>query len=212
MISFDKQPAYVLHRRPYQEANSLVMFLTPEYGRVTAVARASSKMLGKNIAPFVPVLIGCSRRGELFNLRHFDPQGKALLVRPKAQMIGMYLNELITCLVPPNVPSRSLFEAYAGTFAGLVERDSYESTLRRFEVKLLEITGRGLQLEHDCVTHEPLLSDAWYRYQPGEGPLRSNGRQRDGLCRGGTLLALGRGLPMVMPMLCARPSRCCAKS
>ena len=198
MITFDKEPAYVLHRKPYQEMNSLVQFLTPEHGRVTAIARLSSKMVGKNVSPFIPVLIGCSSRGELLNLRTFDPQGKAILSRPKEQMIGMYLNELVTRLVPQHIPSRRLFRHYANTLGTLAHKEDHEDAcevaLRRFELKLLEITGHGLQLDHDYLTHEPLITDAWYRYEPGEGPVCSNVSQGDDLCHGGTLLELGRGL------------------
>ncbi len=196
MIVFDKEPAYVLHRRPYQELNSLVQFLTPGYGRVTTVARQSSKMIGKNVQPFIPVLLGCSGRGELLNLRSFDPQGKAILMKPREQMIGMYVNELVARLIPQHMASRRLFECYAETLAELARESEYEPALRRFELKLLEVSGHGLQLDRDCVTHEPLVADAAYRYEPGEGATRcSEGERARVLCRGETLLELGRGLP-----------------
>ena len=35
MTTFDKEPAYVLHRRPYQELNSPVQFLTPGQRQAT---------------------------------------------------------------------------------------------------------------------------------------------------------------------------------
>lgn len=195
MIVFDKEPAYVLHRRPYQEANSLVQFLTPEHGRVTAIARASSRMMGKNLSPFIPALIGCSSRGDLFSLRTFDPQGKAILSTPKEQMIGMYINELVVRLVPRQIPSRRLFGYYADALPRLTDQSHCEITLRRFELKLLEITGHGLQLDHDCMTHEPIMAGARYRYEPGEGPVLSNGAQGGELFSGKALLEIGRGLP-----------------
>ena len=196
MIVFDKEPAYVLHRRPYQEVNSLVQFLTPGHGRITVVARQSSKMIGKNMQPFIPVLLSCSGRGELLNLRGFDPQGRAILVKPEEQMIGMYVNELVTRLVRQHMASRRLFEAYAGTLAGLARKEVREPMLRRFELKLLEIAGYGLQLEYDHLTHEPLDAGAMYRYEPGNGPVRcAGGGAGIPMCRGETLLELARGLP-----------------
>lgn len=196
MTTFDKEPAYVLHRRPYQELNSLVQFLTPGYGRVTAVVRQSSKMLGKNVQSFIPVLLSCGGRGELLNMRAFDPQGKAILTAPREQMTGMYVNELVTRLIPPHAPSRRLFEHYVETLTGLADGNACEPVLRRFELKLLEISGHGLQLEHDHLTHEPLAAGAVYSYEPGEGPVRG-GRTGAGAvtCRGETLLELARGLP-----------------
>ena len=196
MIRFDKEPAYVLHRRPYQEITNLVQFLTLGHGRVTAVVRQSSKMIGKNVQPFIPVLLSCSGRGDLLNLREFDPQGRALLATPEEQMIGMYINELVTRLVPQHTASRSLFECYADTLAEVAHSDAFEPVLRRFEVKLLEISGHGLQLDHDHLTYEPLVAGAVYHYEPSEGPVRCNSGQTRGgvLCHGETLLDLARGL------------------
>ena len=195
MIIFDKEPAYILHRRPYQEATSLVEFLTAGHGRITAVSRQSSKTLGKNIQPFVPALLWCSGRGELLNLRDFDPQGKAVLTEPEDQMVGMYVNELIMRLVPAHVRSHRLFECYATVLSEIAQPADYEPVLRKFELRVLEITGHGLQLEHDLATGEPLIEDALYQYTPGKGPTRC-ARVESGrlLCRGKTLLDLNRGL------------------
>ena len=172
MITFDKEPAYVLHRRPYQEMSQLVQFLTSEHGRVTAVVRQSSKMLGKNVQAFIPVLISCRGRDDLLSLHRFDPQTKAILVKPEDQMVGMYINELVTRLVPQHMVSRQLFQYYSAALSKLAQIDDYEPILRQFELKLLEITGHGLQLDHDYMTYEPIVCDTMYRYMPGEGPVR----------------------------------------
>lgn len=195
MIVFDKEPAYVLHCRPYRETGSLVQFLTLEQGRVTAVAKQSSRLPGRDIQPFIPALLRCSGRGELLNLREFDPQGKAVLLKPEDQMVGMYVNELITRLVPLYVSSRRLFGHYADTLQEIPRQQSYELLLRKFELKLLEIAGHGLQLEHDYRSGDPLSAGAVYRYTPGEGPTRCDVSQTgQGLYHGKTLLSLGHGL------------------
>ncbi len=195
MIVFDKEPAYILHRRPYQETTSLVEFFTAGHGRITAVARQSSKTIGKNMQPFIPALVWCSGRSELLNLRDFDPQGKAVLTAPEDQMIGMYINELIFLLVPTRVRSRRLFECYVTVLSEIAGQMDYEPVLRNFELRILEVTGNGLQLEHDHVTCEPLIADALYQYTPGQGPRRC-GQAGSGqlLCLGSTLLNLGQGL------------------
>ena len=195
MIVFDKEPAYVLHSRPYRETNSLVQFLTAQHGRITTVSRSSSGASGKSIQPFIPALLCCSGRSELLNLREFDPQGKAILTHPEDQMVGMYINELVVRLIPARIASRRLFKYYAAALSN-VTRQEYEPVLRKFELQLLEIAGYGLQLEYDSTTSEPLLADAVYRYAPGEGPVRcTQPRLDECLCRGETLLNLHKGMP-----------------
>lgn len=54
MLVFEAEPAFVIHKRPYRDNSSLVQFLTPAHGRITVVARLSSKLIGKTLQPFIP--------------------------------------------------------------------------------------------------------------------------------------------------------------
>ena len=201
MLVFEGEPAFVIHKRPFRDDASLVQFLTPGHGRITVVARQSSKLLGKTLQPFIPARLACSGRGSLLNLRHFEPRGAGLLGDTRRRMVGMYVNELVVRLTPPASPSRRLFELYGQCLHLLAAPANragagVERVLRHFELRLLDLVGDGLQLEHDCDMH-PVVADAEYRYYPGRGPAPRDG-DMDGdddapmppVCRGATLLAL----------------------
>ena len=202
-LVFDKEPAYVLHRQPYQENSFLVQFLTLEHGCITVLARLSAKMIGKNFQQFVPMLLTCSKGGELYNLRHLEMQGRCLLTKPQAMLLGMYINELIIKLIPKNMGSRRLFKLYADTLARLADQHAEENTLRCFEVSLLEISGHGMQLVHAGDSHTPLEAEHLYHYIPGSGAVPHELDTDQGLpvCHGKTLLALQAGLPDNDPVI-----------
>lgn len=203
MLVFEGEPAFVIHKRPYRDDVSLVQFLTPGHGRITVVARQSSKLLGKTLQPFIPARLACGGRGSLLNLRRFEPRGVGLLADTRQRMIGIYVNELVVRLTPAASPSRRLFELYAQCLHLLAAPANYAGTgtgtgagvervLRDFELRLLELVGNGLQLEHDC-DMRPVAAEAEYRYYPGRGPVpRAAACDARALpiCRGATLLAL----------------------
>lgn len=199
MLVFEGEPAFVIHKRPYRDDASLVQFLTPGHGRITVVARQSSKLLGKTLQPFIPARLACSGRGSLLNLRHFEPRGVGLLGDTRRRMVGIYVNELVVRLTPPASPSRRLFELYRQCLHLLAAPANragagLERVLRHFELRLLDLVGNGLQLEHDC-DMRPVTADADYRYYPGRGPALAADAGDDAaralpVCRGATLLAL----------------------
>ena len=193
-IVFDKEPAYTLHRRPYQDTGALIEVLTANHGRITMIARTSVKTIGNTLQPFTPMLLTCSGGDELYNLRGVDTRGKSVLVGPEAMMLGLYVNELTTRLVPKHVKSNRLFSLYSDTLTCLAESER-EPALRVFEAMLLKTLGHGLQLHYEAVSHEPLKTENLYFYEPGTGPLHSSGEGLSDLplCHGATLLAFERG-------------------
>ncbi len=199
MLVFEAEPAFVIHKRPYRDHSSLVQFLTPGHGRITVVARLSSKLIGKTLQPFIPARLTCSGRGSLLNMRHFEPEGVGLLDDTRRRMVGIYVNELVVKLTPSASPSRQLFELYRECLQALAAapggpEGELERALRHFELRLLELTGNGLQLEHEHDTLEPVAADRDYYYHPGRGPERTaaaaSGRA---VYRGATLIALRGG-------------------
>ncbi|MDD9806871.1 MAG: DNA repair protein RecO [Gammaproteobacteria bacterium] len=199
MLVFEAEPAFVIHKRPYRDNSSLVQFLTPSHGRITVVARLSSKLIGKTLQPFIPARLTCSGRGSLLNLRHFEPEGAGLLADTRRRMVGMYVNELVARLTPSASPSRRLFELYRECLQALAaaadaSADETERALRHFELRLLDLTGNGLQLEHEHDTLKPVAADEDYHYRPGDGPERARAAAGRAVYRGETLIAL-RGEP-----------------
>jgi len=67
----DRQPAYVLHAQPYRETSLLLQVLTPDYGRVTLVARGARRpasALRGGLLPFQPLKLSWFGKNEVRTL------------------------------------------------------------------------------------------------------------------------------------------------
>lgn len=189
----DQQPAYVLHARPYRETSLLLECLTRDHGRLGVVARGvrreRARLQRAQLEPFQPVALDLLLRGELATLRGAEPAGPPLRLIGDAGLAGLYLNELVVRLTGRQDPLPALFDAYARTLPRLAEPGTLAWHLRRFERDLLGAIGYALQLEAEADSGEPLVPEAWYRYQVEHGPVACPpGAPR--AIRGGDLLAL----------------------
>ena len=160
-------PAYVLHNRPYRETSALVDFLTPQ-GRVRAVMRRARGKGGSLARPFVPLEVELRGRGELKNVGRLDTLGVASWLVGDALFSGLYLNELLTRLLPAEDPHPALFEHYAATLQALADGRPLEPLLRSFEWRLLDELGYAFALDQD-INGDTLVADGWYRLQVDAG-------------------------------------------
>ncbi len=187
----DLTPAFVLHRRPYRDTSLLLELITPEHGRVGAVARGArgpkSRLRGF-LQPFLPLRCSWRGRGELATLTQAEGGGPPLLRAPPATLMGLYVNELLVRLWPRRDPNPGLFGRYAHTLAALAGPDP-EAALRLFERDLLAVLGYALVLDRDD-TGAPLDPERTYHCRPGHLPAAGG----PGLpVPGDALLALARG-------------------
>lgn len=170
-----QQPAYVLHARPYRETSLLLECLTREYGRVGVVARGvraeRAKLRRAQLEPFQPLAMDLLLRGELAALVAVEPLDAAARLAGDAGLAGLYLNELVVRLTARQDAQPPLFDAYAQTLARLGAGEPLGWTLRRFERDLLAAIGYALPLRHVAGTDEPLLPQAYYRYDVELGPV-----------------------------------------
>lgn len=196
------QPAYVLHQKPYRDTSALVELLTPEYGRVSLVAkgvkRPSSKLRAV-LQPFSPLLVSWSGRGELASLTSAETQGQAILLKSDTLACGLYMNELIVRLTQRWEPQIELFSLYDHTLRQLNASQALANTLylqevlRYFELQLLNCLGYGLLLKEEATSSHAIRSDATYDFQLENGPvlIEDQHQQIYGvIIRGETLLAL----------------------
>ena len=184
---------YVLHRRRYRETSLIVDFLTRDHGRVGAVARGAlrrNSKLGANLQPLVPLAIKLSGRTELLTLAQAEATGAALAIAGERLYCVLYVNELIVRLTAAHDPNRQLFDIYCATLAALASGQPLQSLLRRFEKRLLDTLGLGLNLETAADSGRPLVSEREYKYVVERGPLPHDDDSRGVRVRGSTLLAL----------------------
>jgi DNA repair protein RecO (recombination protein O) len=165
----EAQPAYVLHSRAYRESSALVDFLTPQ-GRLRAVLRGARGKSGALARPFVALELALRGRAELKSVQRLEARGMPNLLTGEALFAGLYLNELLTRLLPAEDPHPIVFEHYAMAVLGLAQGRALQPLLRAFEWRLLGELGYGFALDCDS-QGDALLEDGLYRLQADRGLL-----------------------------------------
>jgi DNA repair protein RecO (recombination protein O) len=165
-------PAYVLHQYAYRDTSRIVEVFTGEHGRLTLFARGANgpkSTLRGLLRPFQRMLVSWSRKGEACQLVTAEIDGRVTSLAPQRLMSGFYLNELLLKLTERCDPHPEIFLSYAGCVQALCDGEFEEPTLRRFEKRLLNDLGYGLELSRtgDGVPVEP---GRYYRFAAESGP------------------------------------------
>lgn len=198
------QPAYVLQVRPYRDTSALVEIFTPDFGRISLVARGvrsgNSKTRGL-LQPFRKLLISWYGDKELKSLTSVEEDGEVIGVKAGALVSALYVNELLVRLLHRHEEHESLFELYRNTLRTLEGADNISKALRLFEKSLLQELGYGVMLEYDMETGESIDENKRYLYQVEVGPVPYSPMVNGSLlkCKAGivvhgkSLLSLDRG-------------------
>ena len=147
------QPAYLLHRAPFQNTSFLVDFFTYDYGRIRAVAKGARREKSKYrslLQPFQPLLISMSGRGEVKTVNGIETSLSAIVLKRERLFSGLYVNELLTRLLNNYQEHTVLYKNYQETLINLQSNQEIEVVLRRFELNLLAGLGYGINLEEDA--------------------------------------------------------------
>ncbi len=165
-------PAYVLHQYAYRDTSRIVEAFTAEHGRLSLFARGAAgpkSSLRGVLRPFQRLLLSWSGKSEACQLVTAEIDGTAMHLPAKRLMSGFYLNELLLKLTLRGDPHPEIFDAYDHTVRALGSGEDEESNLRRFEKRLLDDLGYGLELAR---TNEglPIEPDSYYRFRAQSGP------------------------------------------
>lgn len=165
-------PAYVLHQYAYRDTSRIVEVFTGAHGRLTLFARgangAKSGLRGM-LRPFQRLLLSWVGKTEACQLAGAEIDG-ALTSLPKERLMsGFYLNELLLKLTERCDPHPEIFQAYASCIAALCNGEGEEASLRRFEKRLLDNLGYGLELSRTA-DGESVVPDEYYRFAVERGP------------------------------------------
>jgi len=143
-------PAFVLHRRPWQDSGSIFELFTASHGRLSVFARgvrgAHARLAGV-LQPFVPLLVSWAGRGEAPRLTGAEPDHATVVseaLPPGRLMSAWYCSELVLSLTVRHDPQPELFECYREALAGLRREAAQERVLRLFEKRLLDLLGYGI--------------------------------------------------------------------
>lgn len=189
------EPAFVLHRWPYQDSSLLVELFSAEHGRFRAVAKGAKRPKSpwrSILQPFTPLQISTRGRHELQTLVAAESIDTSLNLKGTALYSGFYVNELVQRLTTPYHVVDGLFQDYQETLELLTQVSHVEPILRRFEWQLLCHLGHGFDWHMD--THEqPIIATQTYQFIPESGfSLNNASNQADIIVlNGADILRLG---------------------
>jgi len=166
------QPAYILHTRPYRDTSMLVDFFTPQFGRVTAVARGvrSRKAPKRNLLnPFTRLLISFQGKTDLKLLTHFEAEGEHFTLTAKHLFSGFYLNELLVRLLPELDAHATVYDLYESSLQALNQQQDLEPVLRHFELCLLDALGYGIDFNAEAKTGMSINPESVYCIDAEQG-------------------------------------------
>ncbi|WP_258806946.1 DNA repair protein RecO [Pseudidiomarina sp. CB1] len=165
------EPAFVLHRWPFQDSSLLVELLTQEHGRYRVVAKGARRPKSQwraILQPFTPLYVVTQGRHELQNLRHAESRSNAYPLQGNALYSGFYLNELIQRLTSSYQSVDGLFDDYQNALDALSQRLPIEPVLREFEWRMLCHLGHAFDWCADT-QGDPIAAHKHYRFNAEQG-------------------------------------------
>jgi DNA repair protein RecO (recombination protein O) len=165
-------PAYVLHQYAYRDTSRIVEVFTAEHGRLTLFARGANgpkSALKGVLRPFQRLLVSWSGTSEACQLVSAETDGRTTRLGAGRLMSGFYLNELLLKLTERRDPHPEIFFSYAYCLEALCDGELEEPTLRRFEKRLLNELGYGLELAQTG-DGLPVEYNKYYRFAVQSGP------------------------------------------
>ncbi len=189
--------AFVLHRRDYGNTSLLVEIFAGGRGRFPAIAKGARRRgnpASALLQPFQPLWLGVAGRGEVRTLTRVEAAGRPLPLAGRALPCGFYLNELLIRLLGRQDPHDALFAFYHSALSGLGNADGgLETSLRQFELRLLEELGYAPGLDRCATSGEPVEAGRRYLVEAGAGPRIAGAHEDRISVSGSTLLALYQG-------------------
>lgn len=193
----DLQPAYILHTRPYRDTSLLIDFLTPDFGRITAVARGVRKNKTPKrqlLNPFSRLLICWQGKTDMKLLTSFESDNHFLTLAANHLYSGFYLNELLVRLLPEMDNHNGLYFAYQQSLDALQCGEPIEPLLRAFEFRLLAELGYGVDFTLDAHSECAIQTNDLYQCHIQQGFVRAAADSTDSfLFKGEWLLAIAAG-------------------
>lgn len=187
---------FVLHLRPYTDSRILVDVFTRGFGRFTAVARLTKQQGRSSFEPFKALCLTWRGKHELKFLYQTEVQAtRAYRLNGSLAFCGLYLNELLTRLIPTHQACEGVFDNYEACLAslsriaGLTEAEPY---LRKFEFALISELGYGINWLN-AKDGRPIEADKRYWFNGEEFCVFSEASSVN-VFRGDQILEIGRGV------------------
>ena len=146
------QPAFILHRRNYQDSSLILDLFSQDFGRLSVLVKGAKKR--RDVASFQicnRLSVGWTGHSELKILTHIDSHQLSLLAEYYPSIF--YINELLLYLLPKHEEQLTLFQHYQHLLIELTHQNvQLEAALRNFEIELLTELGYMPDLNVDSTS------------------------------------------------------------
>ena len=168
------QRAIVLHLVPYRESSVIVRFLTESAGKISGIYRGVRGNKRKSKAVVQPLHSGVVEylgKPDLFTISNFEVNRYPALTG-QGLYSGLYVAELLVKLLGEGQGEEQLLEETVRVIDDLETNIGLASKLRRFEFRLMEILGYGVDFTCEAVVHEAIDPEGTYVYVDQVGFVR----------------------------------------
>ena len=168
------QRAIVLHLVPYRESSVIVRLLTESAGKISGIYRGVRGNKRKSKAVVQPLYSGVVEylgKPDLFTISNFEANRYPALTG-EGLYSGLYVAELLVKLLGEGQGEEQLLEETVRVIKDLETNIGLASKLRRFEFRLMEILGYGVDFTCEAVVHEAINPEGTYVYVDQVGFVR----------------------------------------
>ena len=164
---------FLLHSRSFGDTSIIADVFTESSGKLSIMAKGAknprSKFFG-HLLPFSALKIIVAGKSEMKTLTQIDSNFVSQSVKgPHELYTYLYVNELMTRLLPKGLPNQELYDLYRN-FVELARADAIsEVDLRVFELDLLDVLGYGINFDTDSIKNSEFKDSIIYSYIPEKG-------------------------------------------
>jgi len=161
------QPAYLLHRRDWQNSSLILDLMTLDFGRLSLLAKGGKNSQTRGLyQPFSKLKVSWIGRSELKTLTSID--GSAFPLDERLYLPLLYVNELLATFLPKMESSPELFALY-GELLGQINTENTEAMLREFERSLMDNLGYLPDLGIEAEQGDAIDAALTYFFLPTRG-------------------------------------------
>ena len=161
------QPAYLLHRRDWQNSSLILDIISLDFGRLSLLAKGGKNSKSRGLyQPFSKLIVSWSGRQDLKTLTSID--GSAFPIAERLYLPLLYVNELIEAFLPKYESNPEIFALY-GELLTYININNSEMMLREFERSAMSILGYLPDLSIEANNDEPIVAEKHYLFQATRG-------------------------------------------